>query len=117
MLDVICMLTCTAGALVEFQLRKTFLENKYFLCFQQRSYPTPKAKNSAKKRQFHRVNQEMDFLEFRAENISGKAFCEGKQTCNLLNGSIQMLDGIMRQFCEFMNLWVESTSKKNHKRH
>lgn len=50
------------------------------------------------------------FLEFRAENISGEAFCEGKQTRNLLNGSIQILDGIMRQFCEFMNLWVESKS-------
>lgn len=55
------------------------------------------------------------FLECRAENISGEAFCEGNQTRNLLNGSIQILDGIMRQFCEFINLWVESTSKKKNK--
>lgn len=55
------------------------------------------------------------FLECRAENISGEAFCEGNQTRNLLNGSIQILDGIMRQFCEFINLWVESTSKKKTK--
>lgn len=111
MLDVTCMLTCTAGALVEFQLRKTFLENKYFLCFQQRSYRTPKAKNSAKKDSSTESTRRWIFLEFREENISGEAFCEGKQTCNLLNGSIQILDG-MRQFCEFMNPWAESKSKK-----
>lgn len=117
MLDVTCMLTCTAGALVEFQLRKTFLENKYFLCFQQRSYRTPKAKNSAKKDSSTESTRSWIFLEFREENISGEAFCEGKQTRNLLNGSIQILDGIMRQFCEFMNPWVESKSKKTHKHH
>lgn len=91
--------------------QKNLFGKQIFSLFSAEKLPYAKSKEFCQKR----LSQPGDgfFLECRAENISGEAFCEGKQTRNLLNGSIQILDGIMRQFCEFMNLWVESTNKKN----
>lgn len=86
MLDVTCMLTCTAGVLVQFQLRKSFWKTNIFFVFSRTATECQKQR-ILPKTQFNWVNQEMEFSEFRVENIS-EVFCEKKQG-NLLNGRIQ----------------------------
>lgn len=98
MLDVMCMPPCTAGVLVRFQLRITFGKQMFpFVFSRKKASECQKQRILPKNIVQLRVDQETGFQKFRAECFTCEVLVRGKETGKLLNGIIQILDGIMTQ--------------------